>query len=73
VPTIYAQQPDPQRPYSDETYLAWLVEAKKGLADVAAGRTSDARDSIAAIQTRRSASRIWNAPRTESITPKRRH
>jgi hypothetical protein len=60
------QQPDLQRPYSAETYRAWLDEAEKGLADVAAGRSSDARTSILAIQARRSASRIRNALRTES-------
>ncbi len=58
MPTIHEQQPDPQRLYSDETYFAWLVEAEKGLTDVAAGRSSDARASILAIETRRSASRI---------------
>jgi hypothetical protein len=47
------QQPDLQRPYSAETYRAWLDEAEKGLADVAAGRSSDARTSILAIQARR--------------------
>lgn len=31
----------------------WLCEAEKGLADIAAGRSSDARASILAIQTRR--------------------
>jgi hypothetical protein len=39
------QQPDSQRPYSAETYCALLDEAEKGLADVAAGRSSDARTS----------------------------
>jgi hypothetical protein len=60
------QQPDSQRPYSAETYCALLGEAEKGLADVAAGRSSDACTSILAIQARRSASPIRNALRTES-------
>jgi hypothetical protein len=51
---------------SAHVHLAWLVEAEKGLEDVLAGRSSDARASILAIQTRRSASGIRNAPRTES-------
>jgi hypothetical protein len=58
-----------QSRFSDKTYCALLDEAAKGLADVAAGSSSDARASILAIQTRRSASRIRNAPRTESKTP----
>jgi hypothetical protein len=62
----HAQQPDPQRLCSAETYCAWLDEAEKGVADVAAGRSSDARASILAIQARRSASRIRNALRIES-------
>jgi prevent-host-death family protein len=36
-------------------HMMWLSEAEKGLADVAAGRTSDARASILAIQKRRAA------------------
>jgi hypothetical protein len=55
---------------SPSTQLLWLTEAEKGLADIAAGRSSDARASILAIQARRSASHIQNAPRTESITAK---
>jgi hypothetical protein len=51
---------------SSDVHLAWLIEAEKGLEDVLAGRTSDARASILAIQARRSASHIRNAPRTES-------
>ncbi len=38
-----------QRRFSDKTYCALLDEAAKGLADVAAGRSSDARTSILAI------------------------
>lgn len=34
-------------------HLMWLTEAQKGLADVAAGRTQDARTNLAAIKTRR--------------------
>jgi hypothetical protein len=64
---FHEPQLDPQRPYSVETYCAWLDEPEKGLADIAAGRSSDARTSILARQTRRSASGIRNAPRTESI------
>jgi hypothetical protein len=60
------QQASSQRLYSAETYCLLLDEAAKGLADVAAGRSSDARTSILAIQARRSASRIQNAPPTES-------
>jgi hypothetical protein len=66
MPTPHEQQPTHQHRYSTETYCAWLDEAEKGLADVAAGRSSDARASILAIQARRSASRIWNAPCNES-------
>jgi hypothetical protein len=65
--TSHEQQPDPQRQYSVETYCAWLDEAEKALADVAAGRSSDARTSILAIQTRRGASRIHDALRHESL------
>ncbi len=43
----------------------WLDEDRKGLDDVAVGRNSDARAGMLAIQTRRSASRIRNAVRTE--------
>jgi hypothetical protein len=65
--TSHAQQPAPQCTYSDKTYCALLDEAEKGLADVAAGSSSDARTSILTMQARRSASHIRNAPRTESI------
>ncbi len=68
MPTFHAQQPVPKHPYNAETYCALLDEAEKGLADIAAERSSDARASILAIETRRSASGIRNAPRTESIT-----
>lgn len=34
-------------------HLMWLTEVEKGLTDVAAGRTSEARTSLAAIKTRR--------------------
>ncbi len=47
-------------------HMMWLNEAEKGLVDIAAGCSSDSRTSIVTIQTRRSASRIRNAPRTES-------
>ncbi len=57
------QQASSNRPYSAETYCALLDEAAKGLTDVAEGRSSDARTSILAIQTRRSASRIHDALR----------
>jgi hypothetical protein len=60
------QQASSHSPYSAKTYCALLDEAAKGLADIAAGRSTDARISILAIQTRRSASRIQNAPPTES-------
>jgi hypothetical protein len=60
------QQANSLSQYSAKTYCALLDEAAKGLADVAAGRSSDARTSILAIQTRRGASRIQNAPPTES-------
>jgi hypothetical protein len=60
------QQASSHRPYSAKTYCLLLDEAAKGLADVAAGRSSDARTCILAIQTRRSASRIQNAPPTQS-------
>jgi hypothetical protein len=53
MPASHAQHPGPQLPYTAETYCAWLAEAEKGLADVLAGRTSDARASILAIQARR--------------------
>jgi prevent-host-death family protein len=43
-------------------HMLWLTEAEKGLADVAAGRSSDARASLAAIQTRR-------AKNARAITP----
>jgi hypothetical protein len=66
VPTSHEQQQTPQRPYNAETYCALLDEAAKGLADVAAGRSSDARASILAIQARRRASQIWSAPSAES-------
>jgi hypothetical protein len=68
--TSHEQQPNPQRPCSAETYCAWLEEVQKGLADVAAGRSSDARTSILAIQARRTASRIRNVLLTESFTAK---
>jgi hypothetical protein len=58
MPKSTDQQPTFQHPYSTETYCMLLDEAEKGLADVAAGRSSDARASILAIQARRSASRI---------------
>jgi hypothetical protein len=64
--TSHAQQPVLQRTYSAKTYCASLEEAEKGLADVAAGRSNDARASILAIQARRSASRIHDALRHES-------
>jgi hypothetical protein len=51
--TSQEQQPTHPHRYSTETYCAWLDEAEKGLADVAAGRSSDARASILAIQARR--------------------
>lgn len=63
--TSHPRQPVPQRRYSDETYSTWLDEAEKGLADVLAGRTSDARTSIAAIQARRLESQIRDALRRE--------
>lgn len=66
MPTSHVQQPARLHRYSNETYCAWLDEAEKGLADVAAGRSSDARTSILAIQARRRASQIWNAPSAES-------
>jgi hypothetical protein len=66
MPTPHAQQPPPQRTYNDKTYCALLNEAAKGLADVAAGRISDARTSILAIQTRRSALPMRDALRHES-------
>ncbi len=53
MPTSHEQQQTPQRAYNAETYCALLDEAAKGLADVAAGRSSDARASILAIQVRR--------------------
>jgi hypothetical protein len=62
--TSHEQQPNPQRPYSAETYCAWLEEVEKGLADVAAGRSSDARTSILAIQARRTASQIYESALT---------
>jgi hypothetical protein len=37
---------------NSNVHLAWLVEAGKGLDDVLAGRSSDARASILAAQTR---------------------
>jgi hypothetical protein len=64
--TSLARQPALQRTNSDKTYCALLNEAEKGLADIAAGRSSDARASILAIQARRSALRIRNALRHES-------
>jgi hypothetical protein len=68
--TSHEQQPNPQRPYSAGAYCAWLEEAEKGLADVAAGRSSDARTSILAIQARRSSVQIRDAVRHESFTAK---
>jgi hypothetical protein len=53
MPAFHAQHPDSQRPYTAETYCAWLDEVEKGLAGVLAGRTSDARACILAIQARR--------------------
>jgi hypothetical protein len=50
--------------------LIVLEEAEKGLADVAAGRSSDARTSILAIQARRSSVQIRDAVRHESFTAK---
>jgi hypothetical protein len=67
--TSYAQQTAPQRTYSAKTYCALLEEAEKGLADVAAGRSSDARTSILAIQARRSAAQIHDALRHKSTNP----
>jgi hypothetical protein len=64
--TSLTRQPALQRTYSDKTYCVLLDEAEKGLADVAAGSSSDARASILAIQARRSASGIRNAVRSES-------
>ncbi len=58
--TSDAQQLAMQNTYSDKAYCALLNEAVKGLADVAAGRSSNARASILAIQERRSASRFFN-------------
>lgn len=66
MPNTHEQQSALHRAYSDKTYCALLDEAEKGLADVAAGRSSDARASILAIQARRSVLGIQNAPRTES-------
>ena len=60
------QKPNPFLQDSPEVYCMWLNEVEKGLADVAAGRSSDARASIMAIQARRRAIRIRNALRTES-------
>jgi hypothetical protein len=60
------QQANSHSQYSAKTYSALVDEAAKGFADVVAGRSSDARTSILAIQARRSASRIQNAPPTES-------
>jgi hypothetical protein len=53
MPTFHEQQPARLHRYSNETYCALLDEAEKGLADVAAGRSNDARASILAIQARR--------------------
>jgi hypothetical protein len=66
MPKPNEQQSSFQRPYSTETFCAWLDEAEKGLADVAAGRSSDARACISAIQARRTASQIQSALRTKS-------
>jgi prevent-host-death family protein len=38
---------------SAAVHMMWLDEAAKGLAQIAAGQTSDARQSLAAIQKRR--------------------
>jgi prevent-host-death family protein len=46
---------------SSAIHMMWLNEAEKGLADVAAGRSSDARASILAIQKRRAAAAKQNA------------
>jgi prevent-host-death family protein len=43
-------------------HMMWLNEAEKGLADVAAGRSSDARASILAIQKRRADAAKQNNP-----------
>jgi hypothetical protein len=69
MPAFHAQQTAPQRTYSAKTYCALLEEAGKGLTDVAAGRSSDARASILAIQARRSASQIHDALRHKSTNP----
>jgi prevent-host-death family protein len=50
---------------SSAIHMMWLNEAEKGLADVAAGRSSDARTSILAIQKRRAAEAKQN---TSSVT-----
>jgi hypothetical protein len=63
--TLDSEGPENLGSSADE-HLAWLAEAEKGLEDVLAGRSSDARTSILAIQARRSASHIRNALRTES-------
>jgi hypothetical protein len=53
MPAFHEQHFDLQRPYSAETYCAWLDKAEKGLADVIAGHSSDACASILAIQAHR--------------------
>jgi prevent-host-death family protein len=50
---------------SSAIHMMWLNEAEKGLADVAAGRSSDARASILAIQKRRATAAKQN---TASVT-----
>jgi prevent-host-death family protein len=47
---------------SSAIHIMWLNEAEKGLADVAAGRSSDARASILAIQKRRAAQAKLSTP-----------
>lgn len=65
MPKSNERQLTAQVAYNMETYCMWLDEDRKGLDDVAVGRNSDARAGMLAIQTRRSASRIRNAVRTE--------
>lgn len=49
-----AQAPDfNQRLDNAAVHTMWLKEAKKGLADITSGHSSDARASILATQTRR--------------------
>jgi predicted transcriptional regulator len=47
---------------SSATQLLWLEEAEKGLADIAAGRSADARTCLAAIQKRRASAKLTDLP-----------